>query len=295
MSMLIWCLTGAAVGLGVWMIACGLRRPSLAELLIDSTPSAPSRADAPVRAGWARLGRWGVPLLASLGLPTARLRRDLAVAERDPESYLAEKTVTALAGIGTPALLGLLLAVTDTPVPAPLAVAAGTTCALACWLAPDIAVRDRARCRRGELATATSVLADLIVIALAGGAGVSGALTRAAEHGHGWAFSRIRLALHTAALRRQPPWTALADLAESTGVVELRELAASVRLAGTDGARIRTSLAAKAASLRARESTDAETEAHAATERMSMPVMGLIAGFLLMIGFPVIAHITTGF
>ena len=54
-------------------------------------------------------------------------------------------------------------------------------------------------------------------------------------------------------------------------------LAASVSLAGTEGAKVRQSLAAKAAALRTHQLTDAEGSAQAATERMSLPVVLLMA------------------
>ena len=49
-------------------------------------------------------------------------------------------------------------------------------------------------------------------------------------------------------------------------------LAASVALAGSHGARIRRSLAAKADSLRAHQVAETESAAESATERMAIPV-----------------------
>jgi len=77
-------------------------------------------------------------------------------------------------------------------------------------------------------------------------------------------------------------------------VAELTELAASLTLAGTEGAKVRASLAAKATSLRNRQLADAETTAQAATERMSLPLVLLFAGFLLLIGYPAVVHVLTG-
>lgn len=72
---------------------------------------------------------------------------------------------------------------------------------------------------------------------------------------------------------------------------ELTELAASVGLAGTEGARIRQSVSAKASSLRTHLLSEAETEAQTASERMSLPVVLLFAGFLLFVGFPAVAQV----
>jgi Flp pilus assembly protein TadB len=101
----------------------------------------------------------------------------------------------------------------------------------------------------------------------------------------------MRRAQEAAELARVPPWDALGQLGAQLGVAELCELAASLSLAGTEGARVRASLAAKAAALRAHALADAEAEAQAATERMSLPVVGLFTAFLVFIGYPALAHV----
>jgi hypothetical protein len=69
---------------------------------------------------------------------------------------------------------------------------------------------------------------------------------------------------------------------------------AVLSLAGTEGAKVRASLTARAAAIRARQLSDAETAAQAATERMSLPLVLLFAGFLLLIGYPAVIHVLTG-
>ena len=76
-------------------------------------------------------------------------------------------------------------------------------------------------------------------------------------------------------------------------MASLSALAASVALAGTEGARVRASLAAKAASLRTHELAEAETADQADTERMSLPVVLLFAGFLLL-GYAAVQEVLTG-
>jgi hypothetical protein len=70
-------------------------------------------------------------------------------------------------------------------------------------------------------------------------------------------------------------------------------LAASARLAGDQGARIRASLAAKADSMRAAQTAAIEAEAEAATEKMLLPVVTLVVGMILFIGFGVVQAIST--
>jgi hypothetical protein len=66
-----------------------------------------------------------------------------------------------------------------------------------------------------------------------------------------------------------------------------------VSLAGSHGARIRASLAAKADTLRGHQVAETEAAAEAATERMTIPVAVLLLGFLLFIAYPAVSQITS--
>ncbi|HEY0692474.1 MAG TPA: hypothetical protein VGD71_25960 [Kribbella sp.] len=112
--------------------------------------------------------------------------------------------------------------------------------------------------------------------------------------GRGWAFVQLGRALTAARLTRTTPWSTLRQLGRELDITELAELAASVSLAGTEGARVRRSLTAKAAALRARELADAEAKAGVDTERMSLPVMALFLGFLLFIAYPAVSQVLNG-
>lgn len=74
----------------------------------------------------------------------------------------------------------------------------------------------------------------------------------------------------------------------------LGELAASVALAGSEGARVRASIAVKADTLRSLELAAAETEAQEATERMAIPTAMLLFGFVLLVGFPAVMTVLGG-
>jgi tight adherence protein C len=87
---------------------------------------------------------------------------------------------------------------------------------------------------------------------------------------------------------------ALTQLGEELGVPELGELSASVSLAGTEGARVRDSLAVKAASLRDHALSEMESKAQASTERMAVPTVMLLLGFVLLIGYPSISLFLEG-
>ena len=99
---------------------------------------------------------------------------------------------------------------------------------------------------------------DLVVLSLAGGVGIEGALQSAAAASSDWTSVRIRRALALAQDSGEPSWSAIGRLGgEYLGVPELTELAATIRLAGTEGARVRRSLSARASALRRHEQAEA--------------------------------------
>jgi hypothetical protein len=111
----------------------------------------------------------------------------------------------------------------------------------------------------------------------------------------GWAADRLRQVLATARVLRQPPWQALGELGDDTGVPELTELAAAMALAGTEGARVRASLSARAAAMRQAATAEMETEAEKASSRMSLPLLVLGFGYLIFLLYPPIVNITASF
>jgi Flp pilus assembly protein TadB len=155
-------------------------------------------------------------------------------------------------------------------------------------------VRDRARARRDAFRTALSAYLDLVNVLLAGAAGTETALAAAAEAGDGWAFAQLRATLERSRALRTSAWDAFDELGAELGVVELQELAASIRLAGEQGAKIKTSLASKAASLRVQQLARTEAAAHAASERMAIPNVVLFLGFLIFAGYPALISIVGG-
>jgi tight adherence protein C len=295
-------LCGVAVGGGLWLIVRGLYppRPSLAHALaqLRRVPQAAPVFGAQVGGGFAaRLGR---PIADALGrtganwLVPSRVRRDLAVLDRSPERHLAEKVTLALVGLCFAPAIAALLLLGGAHLGLVLPLWASLIFMVAGFVLPDLGIRADAARRRRDFRHALGSFLDLVVVALAGGGGVETALTDAASVGGGWAFAYLRRALDEARLARETPWAALGRLGTNLGVGELSELAASVSLAGTEGAKVRASLAAKATSLRTHELAEAETADQAATERMSLPIVMLFAGFLFFIGFPAVERVLTG-
>lgn len=151
---------------------------------------------------------------------------------------------------------------------------------------PALLLRSRARSRRRTFVHSFSAYLDLVNVLLAGGAGIETALTVAADVGDGWAFATLRSTLTRARLSRRSPWTELRQLGLRWGIDELVEVAGSMTLSGDHGARIRSSLAARADSMRARQVAEIEASAQSATERMGVPMMMLFVGFMALLGYP---------
>jgi Flp pilus assembly protein TadB len=296
-SPLIAVLLGALAGAGVLVVwrAVTARPVDLAIGLARLSGEGRSVADAPAadrrRAAWPprRLVE-----LAGTGV-VGDVGRDLDVLDRTAERHAIDKLTASIALAAVPLGFGVLLVVGGVGAPLGL-IALGTFIGAAVgFVLPDLTVRSQAAARRHAVRHALSSYLDLVNVLLAGGAGVETALHAAADAGDGPVFQRLRAALTRSRSARTSPWSALSDLGDRWGVDDLTELAASIQLAGEHGARVRTSIAAKAAAMRAHQMARIEADAHAATERMGLPTVLLFIGFLVLLGYPALHLIVGGF
>lgn len=154
------------------------------------------------------------------------------------------------------------------------------------FVVPSFVLRNRARHRRRSFVHAFSAYLDLVNVLLAGGAGIETALTAAADAGDGWAFSSLRTVVARARLLRGSVWAEFKSLSNRWGIDEVGEVAGSMSLSGEFGAKIRSSLAARADSMRSRQIAEVEAAAQSSTERMGLPMMLLFVGFVALLGYP---------
>lgn len=297
MTAVVMVLLGAGVGLGVLLtwralaprppsidaVLAGLARPGIA---IDT--AAPTTRDE-----FDRIGSTARRLVESLGYDTERHHQELELVGRTPERHAFDKLLGAVAGLLVPNLAATALVVMGIPAPLGLIAIFSLVTAAAGFLLPDMLLRDEADKRRRAFRHTLSSYPDLVNVLLAGGAGIETALHAAADAGDGWGYQTIRAELRRARLTGQSPWDTFAQLDARLGINELAELAASVSLAGSHGARIRASLAAKADTLRGHQVAETEAAAEAATERMTVPVAVLLFGFLVFIAYPAVVQITS--
>ena len=165
----------------------------------------------------------------------------------------------------------------------------GLTLAAVFFFLPDLEVKQKADARRRDFRHAIGAFLDLVSMNLSGGRGVPEALMAASEIGSGWALWRIRDALANARITGQTPWQALGALGEEVRVNELKDLSAALSLVAEDGAKVRDSLTARAASLRRRELADLEGQAGEKSQSMLVAQMLLAAGFLMFLIYPAIS------
>jgi tight adherence protein C len=235
-----------------------------------------------------------VRLAQDLGLHLDTLEANLKLVGRSLEQHLAQKVVLGVFGLVLPMMLGFVYSMAGFGVPITVPALGGIALGAVFFFAPDMSLNSEAAKRTRDFKHALGSYLDLVVISLAGGAGVENALRDAAAVGHGWPFARLRDTLGSTELTGETPWAALTRLGEELRVEELIELSASISLAGTEGARVRESLAVKATSLRDHALTTVEAEANATTEKMALPMVLLFAGFLILIGYPALNAVVTG-
>jgi Flp pilus assembly protein TadB len=288
-------LAGAGIGVGLVIAARSLSRPHppLAPTLarigrtggLDAAPSSAGRHRVLLSVGRA------------VGLDRTvsdSVRTDLRVLGRTPDAHMVRSVLTGIECGLLPPILTIILATAGIGFPVAVPAGLAVVGAVGGALLANVRVHGEAQKRRQSFKHALGAYLDLVSINLAAGRGVETALDRAARSGQGWMFSEIRQALYRAKVLGRSPWTGLDDLGTDIGVQELRELAASVGLAGDSGARVRASLAAKARTLRVRALGEIEESAQAANERMSLPVILLVMSFVIFIGFPATYRVVTG-
>ncbi len=218
----------------------------------------------------------------------------LAVTGESAEQLATKVVVAGAAGLLGPPVLWVAIASAGPTVPAGIPIVVGLIAAPLLAGVPLLTLAERAKDRRRHFRAVVGTFVDLVVLSLAGGVGIEGALLAASQVSSDWAIARMGRVLVQARDSGESPWSALGRLGHRFGVLELEELSASLQLAGTEGAKIRQSLSARAVSLRRHEQAEAESAANAMTERLFLPGALLLIGFLFFVGYPAFSRILGG-
>lgn len=292
-------LAGALVGVGCYLLVRVLLRPQPGVATLVARIDAGRRSmatqtltprDLALSGGLERarsgLGARLEAEAVARGWRLGRARSDLAVLGRGLGAFLATKVFFAVGAlVWMPLLFGVVrLTGLPTPPAAPAVLTVGAA-AFAFFL-PDLQLRAEADTQRKEFRHVVGAFLDLVAMNLAGGRGLPEALVAASSVGDHWAMVRLRQTLSNARLLGQTPWEALGRLGADLGIDELRDMAGALGLAADDGAKIRASLTARAASLRRRELADVEGKAGERSQSMLVAQLLICAAFLLFLAYP---------
>jgi Flp pilus assembly protein TadB len=278
---------GALTGAALLLVLRALVPMRIADLALQQAAPPGARNQA---SDWARrhlvlVGR-GQLRLARLLSSLSASDADLAVLGRSREDHLVTAGAHMLLGAALGAGLGIVAGLFSSwqavlvVVPGSLSGALGG-CAVSAYSLRRLAGAERKRFLR-----ALGCWLDLVAMAQAGGMGVESALQSSAEIALDRGFQLLRSALERSRVASISPWQGLSRLGRELGVAQLEEIGSILGLAGTEGARVRATLAAKSASMRRRQLADAQAEANATTERLFLPSIVLMLAFMLFLMYP---------
>lgn len=225
---------------------------------------------------------------AQRGWQLRRQRSDLAIMNRTVGAMLATKVVTGLLLFALAPVMWAGLRVAGIELGAGVPLFLAVVLGVFGFLIPDLSLRQEAEKRRKEFRRTVGIFLDLVAMNLAGGRGLPEALLAAANVSDHWSVIRIRQALANARLFGTTPWEALGDLGREIGLEELENLSGALVLAADDGAKIRQSLAARAATMRRKELAAAEGEEGERSQSMLVAQLMLLVAFLVYLGYPAV-------
>ena len=284
-------LLGGGLGTGLVLLVAGsLRhRLRLEEIVAAFEPDATNAlAQESTTSGRSRLASLGESLSRAatrLGHPVAR-PEDLAILGRDREEQLSFMALGGLGGAGAGAAISLVLAGLSKSHGSIFLVLLPLAGGLVGILLPARRLSQRAQAERERFLRGFGCWLELVALAQAGGMGIEGALRASYSVSSDRSFRRLGEAFEQARFGAMTPWEALRRLGEELSLPAVLELAATLALAGMEGARVRTSLLAKSESLRQRAISDAEAKANSTTERLFLPSIVLMLAFLVFLMYP---------
>jgi tight adherence protein C len=252
--------------------------------LDDLTPSTSGARSLVARTLEANVAK--IPRLAEIVVP------DLAITATPPETFAIKVVGYGVAMALMVPLLAIGAATAGIDVSLAVPVLGVIVLGIGGAALPFIDLHTAAERRRRHFCHSLATYASLVSMAMAGSMGWSSALEAASSvSSTDWAMDEIAQALLWSQAYHRPPWEGLDRLADRFALSDLSDLARSMAQAG-DGARIRATLETKAASLRLSETTAAEHDAQAVTQKMLLPGVLLMAGYGVLIFYPALASFT---
>ena len=291
---------GCAIGAAIFLLIVQIRPPKpdplamLARFDLAQTPQTPARSEVSTARAAAgaetRLGRWVTAELARRGIAYTSLRQDLALNGQSFDATMGRKVVVGVLGFLIGLIIAVCLGVAGLHLPPGVGVVVALMLGCGFFFVPDVDARSAAQRRRQQFKRALGAYLDWVSLQMSGHAAAEQALPDAAKIGAGWPLALIRHTVTNATRSGQDVWVALSELGDRIGVMALRELGMLVQLVAHDGAQVRDTLSARAASLRAEELADAEGTAGKRDQSMLMAQILLGVGFAVFLGYPAITN-----
>lgn len=234
----------------------------------------------------ARAGRRVLRALAARGIDLTGLRPDLEITGNRLDVFVGKTVLLIVAALVLPGLIGPVIGMSID-----FSVLAGLLLAVVIGLGRVRDLRSSARQRRGELVGALATYLGLLSMSLGGHDHIETAMVRSVRLGRGWAFELIARTIERANRVGDTPWEHMGELGERVGLPELVDLASALTLVGQSSAKVRTTLAARAASMRARQLAEIEAAGQIRTDNLVMTQILMVFGFIILLGYVAFASI----
>jgi Flp pilus assembly protein TadB len=239
-----------------------------------------------------RVGHWVAAELTRRGIRYQGLRQDLVLTGQRFDALMGRKVVAAVGGfLLTTLLLAWLQYARGVQLPMGASIIVAVLVAAALFVAPDIDIRKEAKRRRAEFTEDLAVYLELVSLEMAGYAAAETALPQAAKRGGTWSMLLIRETLLRARLSGEDTWDTLAELGQRIGVPDLRDLGSLIKNVAEDGAQVRQTLSARAASMRRARLANEEGAAEERNQSMRLAQLLIAFGFMLFVGYPAFVNI----
>ena len=281
---------GAAMGLGVWLIAVAVipSRPSLASTIsrLHRPPAVSLRSDTNAT-GIELIGKW---IIRRVGPDRfGRYSAHLSVLDRPAEVFAAHCALAAVAGLAFPIVATTVLA----------AAGIGVNILIPIWISLLFAVigvflvvarlADAADEQRKTLLLQLGAFLDVLSMLLAAAEADEQALQLAARAGDGRLFNALARSFRDAGISGRPMLTGMDDLGKRWEIDELRSIASAGSLASSGGAAVRRTLMAKSRSMRSAQLAAEETDARLRSSKLSLPQFLIAIGLIVMLLYPAVA------
>ncbi|MDN5666850.1 MAG: hypothetical protein L0G87_00465 [Renibacterium salmoninarum] len=287
-------IVGALLGLGFVLV------------LREMVPSAPNLKSAFERMGTSaepeerttigrqarqeRLGSWferRFSTSASIGAPA----KDLALLGRTTQQHYGQKALWAISGFTFPLIISVLGLLQGRGNASFLLLA--PLLGIIAYLLPDAIARRQASIAREAFGRQVGVFFEWVAMEGYRGAYPADATKTGANIGKSWVFTRLQEELLRSQYAGEQSWDGLARLSEEIDVIELKEFADIMRLAGENDVSVYATLTARGKALRHSEQSGDRTKQNQKSTNMTFPIMLMGFSFLAILIFPALIKFAT--